>query len=43
VYKAKEPVESAKKETKRSKFADELDQMLSLVEQDDLADLVSKY
>ncbi|XP_065885737.1 tropomodulin-1-like [Dysidea avara] len=42
VYKEKEPIDSTKKEIKRSKFADELDQMLSLVEQDDLADLVSE-
>ena len=42
MYKEKEPIDSTKKEIKRSKFADELDQMLSLVEQDDLADLVSK-
>lgn len=42
VYKPKEPVEPVKKDTKKSKFAEELDQMLSLVEQDDLADLASK-
>ena len=42
VYKPKESVQPVKKETKKSKFAEELDQMLSLVDQDDLADLASK-
>ena len=42
MYKVKEPVEKVKQETKKSKFAEELDQMLSLVEQDDLADLASE-
>jgi len=42
VYKPKEPVETVKKDTKKSKFSEELDQMLALVDQDDLADLASK-
>ena len=42
MYKAKEPVEKVKQDTKKSKFAEELDQMLSLVDQDDLVDLASK-